>query len=86
MQTKKGPSWANGVSPEASTSATKLDDSPLLAEDEPPAEEGLSDMEWMRRRMTETTDTAEQDIKVIDRPAPRFFIFYTSSCAHREIS
>ncbi|KAJ4486653.1 RNA-binding domain-containing protein [Lentinula edodes] len=63
MQTKKGPSWANGVSPEASTSATKLDDSPLLAEDEPPAEEGLSDMEWMRRRMTETTDTAEQGIK-----------------------
>ncbi|KAH7869357.1 RNA-binding domain-containing protein [Lentinula edodes] len=63
MQTKKGPSWANGVSPEASTSATKLDDSPLPAEDEPSAEEGLSDMEWMRRRMTETTDTAEQGIK-----------------------
>ncbi|KAJ3901960.1 hypothetical protein F5879DRAFT_276172, partial [Lentinula edodes] len=62
MQTKKGPSWANGVSPEASTSATKLDDSPLPAEDEPSAEEGLSDMEWMRRRMTETTDTAEQGI------------------------
>ncbi|KAJ3917189.1 hypothetical protein F5877DRAFT_45094 [Lentinula edodes] len=70
MQTKKGPSWANGVSPEASTSATKLDDSPLPAEDEPSAEEGLSDMEWMRRRMTETTDTAEQGIKVIDKPAP----------------
>ncbi|KAF8830016.1 hypothetical protein HHX47_DHR2000128 [Lentinula edodes] len=64
MQTKEGPSWANGVSPEASTSATKLDDSPLPAEDEPSAEEGLSDMEWMRRRMTETTDTAEQGIKV----------------------
>ncbi|KAJ4465340.1 RNA-binding domain-containing protein [Lentinula lateritia] len=93
MQTKKGPSWANGVSPEASTSATKLDDSPLLAEDEPPAEEGLSDMEWMRRRMTETTDTAEQDIKLempvkIEEPrdSVREAIFQTSRLFVRNLA
>ncbi|KAJ3863372.1 hypothetical protein EV359DRAFT_73647 [Lentinula novae-zelandiae] len=88
MQTKKGPSWANGVSPEASTSATKLDDSPLLAEDEPPVEEGLSDMEWMRRRMTETTHTAEQDIKISVRDANsvREAIFQTSRLFVRNLA
>ncbi|KIK58791.1 hypothetical protein GYMLUDRAFT_170626 [Collybiopsis luxurians FD-317 M1] len=60
MQTKKGPSWANEPQPEASTSAKTLDDSTSAAVGEPANEEGLSDMEWMRRRMTEKTDVEEK--------------------------
>ncbi|KAE9390532.1 RNA-binding domain-containing protein [Gymnopus androsaceus JB14] len=60
MHTKKGPSWANEAQPKASTSATKLDDPEPMVVDEPAREEGLSDLEWMRRRMTEKADLVEK--------------------------
>ncbi|KAJ3829404.1 hypothetical protein F5880DRAFT_1708842 [Lentinula raphanica] len=55
MQTRKGPSWSNEVQPKASTSAMKLDESISTPPEEPVVEAGLSDMEWMRRRMAENT-------------------------------
>ncbi|KAF5381862.1 hypothetical protein D9757_008341 [Collybiopsis confluens] len=60
MQTKKGPSWANESQPKASTSAVKLDDTDFMQVEEPVNEEGLSDMEWMRRRMTDKADAEEK--------------------------
>lgn len=60
MHTKKGPSWANEAQPKASTSAKKLDDPEPIAVDEPIREEGLSDLEWMKRRTTEKADLAEK--------------------------
>ncbi|KAJ3786386.1 hypothetical protein GGU10DRAFT_267157 [Lentinula aff. detonsa] len=60
MHTKKGPSWANEVQPEASTSATKLDDPSSMAKDESVVEEGLSDMEWMRRRTNKQPESEEK--------------------------
>ncbi|KAJ3918033.1 hypothetical protein F5877DRAFT_90909 [Lentinula edodes] len=72
MQTKKGASWANGVSPEAFTSATNLDDLPLLAEDEPPAQE-------------ETTDTEQVKIEEFKGPA-QDVIFQTSRLFVRNLA
>ncbi|KAF9261016.1 RNA-binding domain-containing protein [Marasmius fiardii PR-910] len=57
MQTKKGPAWANENQPEASTSAKEIDDEPVNAEMN---EEGLSDMDWMRRRMSKHVDDVEK--------------------------
>ncbi|KAF9064872.1 hypothetical protein BDP27DRAFT_1425381 [Rhodocollybia butyracea] len=59
MHTVKGPSWANEAQPKASTSAIKLDEPAPMVVDEPVPED-VSDMEWMRRRMTEKTDLGEK--------------------------
>ncbi|KAJ3710720.1 hypothetical protein C8R42DRAFT_729164 [Lentinula raphanica] len=52
---EEGPLMSNEVQPKASTSAMKLDESISTPPEEPVVEAGLSDMEWMRRRMAENT-------------------------------
>ncbi|KAK7046017.1 Multiple RNA-binding domain-containing protein 1 [Paramarasmius palmivorus] len=65
MAPKKGPSWANEAQtqPEASTSAKKIDDKDV---DMVVPEEGLSDLDWMRRRMTSNVDEAEKAFEQSD--------------------
>ncbi|KAG7085951.1 hypothetical protein E1B28_003479 [Marasmius oreades] len=56
MQPKKGPAWANDAQsqPEASTSAKKIDDEVLVDE------EGVSDTDWLKRRMSKNVDGVEK--------------------------
>ncbi|KAJ4490517.1 hypothetical protein J3R30DRAFT_93378 [Lentinula aciculospora] len=60
MHTKKGPSWANEDQPEASTSSTTIDSSLPMIVDKSVTEEGISDLEWMRQRMTEKTEIVDK--------------------------
>ncbi|KAK0477584.1 hypothetical protein IW261DRAFT_1565894 [Armillaria novae-zelandiae] len=60
-RTKKGPSWANEAQPEASTSSRTLDvdmqDPEVQAQDvEPVNQEGLSDLDWMKRHLSKKVD------------------------------
>ncbi|KAF5353507.1 hypothetical protein D9756_007972 [Leucocoprinus leucothites] len=51
-RTKKGPSWANGVTTEQSVLP------PEETKDEPPANSAaVSDLEWMKQRISQTVDT-----------------------------
>ncbi|THU85017.1 RNA-binding domain-containing protein [Dendrothele bispora CBS 962.96] len=71
---KNAPSWANETTqPQASTSATKLDDAVENAEmdaEDPVQDEALSDTEWMRRRMTNAVDDGEKVFEQDDEDTP----------------
>ncbi|ESK91484.1 pre-rrna processing protein [Moniliophthora roreri MCA 2997] len=67
MAPKKKPTWANEAQPqpEASTSAKKIDDDVKDIDMDIP-EEGLSDLDWMRRRMTGNIDEVEKAFEQSD--------------------
>ena len=56
MKPRKGPSWANEIQPEASTSAKKIEDEAMDVE----TTEGLSDMDWMRKHISKNVDAVEK--------------------------
>ncbi|PBK88707.1 hypothetical protein ARMGADRAFT_1047355 [Armillaria gallica] len=71
----KGPSWANEAQPEASTSSRTLDvdmqDPEVQALDvEPVNQEGLSDLDWMKRHLSKKVDEDEQVFEQSDDEEP----------------
>ncbi len=74
-RTKKGPSWANEAQPEASTSSRTLDvdmqDPEMQALDvEPVNQEGLSDLDWMKRHLSKKVDKDERVFEQSDDEEP----------------
>ncbi|PBK60975.1 RNA-binding domain-containing protein [Armillaria solidipes] len=74
-RTKKGPSWANETQPEASTSSRTLDvdmqDPGVQALDvEPVNQEGLSDLDWMKRHLSKKVDEDERAFEQSDDEEP----------------
>ncbi|KAK0445041.1 uncharacterized protein EV420DRAFT_1648558 [Desarmillaria tabescens] len=74
-RTKKGPSWANEAQQEASTSSRTLDmdmqDPEVNAPDtEPVNQEGLSDLDWMKRHLSKKVDEVERVFEQPDDEEP----------------
>lgn len=61
-RTKKGPSWANEAQPDPPpvTSEEKTAQDVDMEQASNDREEGLSDLDWMRRRMSKTVDVVDK--------------------------
>lgn len=96
---KKGPSWANEAQAHPDLAAPdttpKLNDK-TAGDDEKPKEEereeGISDLDWMRRRMTQTVDSVDtvpekafeqSDDEMDDASKPAEVLKTISSCSLR---
>lgn len=68
-RTKKGPSWANEATAEASTAIHQPAESQnveMADVAETSKEEGMSDLDWMKRRMSEKVDNVEKAFEQSD--------------------
>jgi multiple RNA-binding domain-containing protein 1 len=92
MQPRKGPAWANDAAQVESSLMGKAKQQPkapvdvdMDAGDNPVHEEGLSDLDWMRQRMSKNVDTVEKAFEQSDdedtpeKPVRRNILFIASS-------
>jgi len=69
-RTKKGPTWANEAHPQPESSPVPPQETqkePMQDDDTGGVrEEGISDLEWMRRRMKDNVDVAVKEFEQFD--------------------
>lgn len=70
MHPKKGPAWANDATMAESSVAGPSKQVPTSMDVDGPAQEGLSDLEWLKQRTSGNVDTVEKAFEQDDEDAP----------------
>ena len=66
MKPRTGPAWANEATAQPTVSAPQTDDTTIQDAEQEPRQDDVSDLEWMKRRMSKNVDVVEKAFEQCD--------------------
>ena len=66
MKPRTGPAWANEASAQPTVSAPQTDDTTMRDAEQEPRQDDVSDLEWMKQRMSKNVDVVEKAFEQSD--------------------
>lgn len=66
MKPRTGPAWANEATAQPTVSVPKTDDTTMQDAEPEPRQDDVSDLEWMKQRMSKNVDVVEKAFEQSD--------------------
>ena len=66
MKPRTGPAWANEATAQPTVSTPQTDDTTMQDAEQEPRQDNVSDLEWMKQRMSKNVDVVEKAFEQSD--------------------